>query len=76
MYEHECLIIIKYGKWSSIEHDLLSNIRSKDIVALSEEDILPDPSTILAEATNVGDNFVHSKLVEIQVEAKVVGGIW
>ena len=48
---------------------------TKDIVALSEEDILPNPSRILAEARDVGNNLVDSKLVEIQAQARVVGGI-
>ena len=43
---------------------------------MSEEDILPKPSRILAEARDVGNNLVDSKLVEIQTEARVVGGIW
>ena len=46
------------------------------MVALSEEDILPNPLRILAEAKDVGDILVDSILVQIQAEARVVGGIW
>ena len=43
---------------------------------MSEDNILPNPLRILAEAKDVGDILVDSKLVQIQAEARVVGGIW
>ena len=46
------------------------------MVALSEEDILPNPLRILAEAGDVGNILVDSNLVQIQAEARVIGGIW
>ena len=42
---------------------------------MSEEYVLPNLSRILVEAKDVGDIFVDSKLVQIQAEARVVGGI-
>ena len=41
-----------------------------------EEDILPNPLRILGEAGDVGDILVDSNLVQIQAEARVIGGIW
>ena len=41
---------------------------------MSEEDILPNPLRILAEAKDVDDILVHSNLVQIQAKARVVGG--
>ena len=43
---------------------------------MSEEDILPNPLRILAEADDVGEILVDSNLVQIQAEARVIGGIW
>ena len=42
---------------------------------MSEEDIISKPLRILAKAKDVGDILVDSKLVQIQAEARVVGGI-
>ena len=46
------------------------------MVALSEEDILPNPLRILAEAGDVGEILVASNLVQIQAEARIIGGMW
>ena len=43
---------------------------------MSEEDILPNPLKILAEAKDVDDILVDSILVQIQAEARVGDGIW
>ena len=51
-------------------------LETKDIVALSEENILPNPLRILAETRDVGDVLVGFKLNQIQAEAGVFGGIW
>ena len=43
---------------------------------MREDDILPNPLKILAEAKDVDDILVDSILVQIQAEARVVSGIW
>ena len=43
---------------------------------MTEENILPNPLRILAEAKDVGNILVDSNLVQIQAEARVIGGIW
>ena len=48
---------------------------TKNYVALCEDDILPNPSMILAEAKDVDNILVDSILVQIQAEARVVSGI-
>ena len=43
---------------------------------MSEEVILQNPLRILAEAGVVSDILVDSNLVQIQVEARIIGGMW
>ena len=42
---------------------------------MSEEDIPSNPLRVLAEAEDVGNILVDSNLVQIQAEARVIGGI-
>ena len=43
---------------------------------MKEEDILPNPLRILAEAGVVGDILLDFNLVQIQAEARIIGGMW
>ena len=43
---------------------------------MREEDILPNPLRILAEAGVVDDILVDSNIVQIQAEARIIGGMW